>query len=340
MPLIKLESGHNLAFIGYDGIFKCVILFWYHQITDLIITMSITSRKTTSHRLPTIRQLQCFMVVCQELNFRKASERLNMTQPPLTRQIQSLEALIGKNLFLRNTHEVTLTDTGQQLLDKAEKWLSQLENDMAEIANSSTIKFGYTRFLNFENIPAIFDKLHAIEQDIATINENLSSPQLINNLCKGNLDIILIGEGNLSDDKVRYQKIHTEPLLLVMPSTHHASSQEKVSLQDVADLPLYWFARNEHPAYFDKCEAYFISLDFRLKRLAEPKDSLILLDKIAKGRGMALMPQSLCTVQQAGCCYKKLSDKDNQSLNIVVFIAIRQGETDEKILAIFSQFIA
>lgn len=290
-------------------------------------------------KLPTIKQLQCFIAVSQELNFRKASERLNMTQPPLTRQIQSLEALIGKSLFLRNTHEVTLTDTGQQLLEKAENWLNTLESDMAEIANGSTIKLGYTRFLNFENIPAIFSKLQAIEQAIDTINENLSSTQLLNNLHKGNLDIILIGEKNTATDGLRYQKIHTEPLLLVMPSSHPASSQEKVSLHDVADLPLYWFSRNENPAYYDKCDQYFSKLDFRLKRLKEPKDSLMLFDKIAKGRGMALMPQSICTVQHAGCCYKGLGDKDHQHLNIEVFIAIRQDETDGEILKIFNQFI-
>lgn len=62
---------------------------------------------------------QCF-VVCQEMNFRKAAEQLNMTQPPLTRQIQALEDLIGQSLFLRDTHEVLLTNVGKELLNNIE----------------------------------------------------------------------------------------------------------------------------------------------------------------------------------------------------------------------------
>ncbi len=44
-------------------------------------------------KLPTIKQLQCFLAVAHELNFRIAAEQMHMTQPPLTRQIQCLNSL-------------------------------------------------------------------------------------------------------------------------------------------------------------------------------------------------------------------------------------------------------
>lgn len=88
--------------------------------------MSADAHLTGSH-LPTIRQLQCFLAVAQELNFRRAAERLSMTQPPLTRQIQRLEDLLGQTLFDRNTHDVTLTRAGQALVAKAEAILCALK---------------------------------------------------------------------------------------------------------------------------------------------------------------------------------------------------------------------
>lgn len=289
-------------------------------------------------QLPTIKQLQCFLAVCHELNFRKASERLNMTQPPLTRQIQSLEALLGQSLFLRNTHEVTLTEAGQTLLDKVEPLLTALADTLQSVSVSNSVKIGCTRFLNVENIPCIFDKLQALPYQTDSINENLTSQQLLSQLVKGKLDIVLIGEKAVINDDIRYAHIHQEPLLLVLPTSHSASVNENVSLEEVADLPLYWFARNENPAYYDKCEQYFRTLPFELKKINEPKESIMLFDKIAKGRGMALMPKSVSTFQQTGCCWKALSDIDNQHLNIDIYIAIRKQEDNPAILAIFESF--
>ncbi|UFH50421.1 LysR family transcriptional regulator [Pseudomonas sp. KNUC1026] len=60
-----------------------------------------------------LSQLRCFTTVATELNFRRAAERLNMTQPPLTRQIQLLEHQIGAALFTRNTRSVRLTAAGR-----------------------------------------------------------------------------------------------------------------------------------------------------------------------------------------------------------------------------------
>lgn len=285
-------------------------------------------------RLPTIRQIQCFLAVCHELNFRKAAEQLNITQPPLTRQIQALEDLIGQPLFLRNTHEVLLTTAGQELLEKVEPLLDDLAETTELVSRPKKIKIGYTRFVNFENIPAIFNQLTKFDALIDSIHENFTSQQLLQNLLKGKLDIVLIGEKVFIDDAVRFVKVYTEPLMLVIPSNHIASKNQSVALSEVADLPLYWFSRNENPAYYDKCEAYFQHLAVLLKKVAEPKDSIMMFDKIAKGRGIALMPRSVCNFQQPGCCWKTLTNEDNEHLNIDIYMAVRCNEKNAAVLDI------
>ena len=86
-----------------------------------------TAAHLISSNLPSVKQLQCFLAVAYALNFRQAAERLNMTQPPLTRHIQSLEALLHQQLFSRSTHAVSLTEDGRALVARAEKILADLD---------------------------------------------------------------------------------------------------------------------------------------------------------------------------------------------------------------------
>lgn len=66
-----------------------------------------------------LRQLECFVVVAEELNFRRASERLHIVQPTVTLQVQRLEKEIGAPLFDRSTRPIGLTAEGCRLLPEA-----------------------------------------------------------------------------------------------------------------------------------------------------------------------------------------------------------------------------
>lgn len=293
-------------------------------------------------KLPSIKQLQCFLLVAQELNFRRAAERLRMTQPPLTRQIKSLEETLGCALFIRNTHEVRLTEAGRKLVVKATYLINELTHFVDEMnTEQSRLRIGLTRTLSFENIPQVNDRIKMLVSHEEIDIQNQTSIQLLQSLSKGAMDLAIIGEKSLhSEQDFSFHWICREPLLLVMPSSHPASLQDKVALADVADLPLFWFPRHANPLYYDKCEAYFRHLPFTLKRAKEPDDSLVLLSSIARGKGMTLMPQSMCTFNQQGLCYRALTDDAAQSLNIDVYVATRKNDTREWIINGIQQLTA
>lgn len=287
-----------------------------------------------SNNLPSVKQLQCFLAVAHELNFRRAAERLRMTQPPLTRQIKCLEAVLEIQLFSRSTHEVSLTEAGRELVIRAEKLLQEL-SEMKMVAPSSKkiLRIGLTRTLNFELIESINEQLNKLDVSNDVETPNLTSAQLLHCLSKNTLDLVLTGEkGTGHENIVQFRWVYREPLLMAMPAMHPASLKEKVSLEDTCDLPLFWFARSANPAFYDKCESYFDRLRFPLKRVKEPDDSLVMLTHIARGKGVALMPQSKCTFNQEGLCYRELTDHESSKLNIDVYAATRLNEKRENIL--------
>ncbi|RDK90852.1 DNA-binding transcriptional LysR family regulator [Enterobacillus tribolii] len=288
-----------------------------------------------SGNLPTVKQLRCFLAVAQELNFRKAADRLRMTQPPLTRQILSLEEMLCVPLFSRNTREVHLTEAGRMLVVRAEHILRELGALKPALSNEQeTVRIGFTRTLDFDHIPALSGPLKTLNVNEDAGTPYLSSAQLLQCLSKNSLDLVLTGEqGAEIQDDIVFDWVCREPLRVAMPVAHPASLKEKVSLTDIAGLPLFWFPRSANPAYYDKCERYFSTLPVTLRRIKEPEDSLTMLSRIARGKGVALLPQSVCTFHQEGLCYRALSDDAAGHLNIDVYVAIRRDERRKPVLA-------
>lgn len=83
-----------------------------------------------------IRVLQYFLAVAREESISKAAEALHMTQPPLSRQLKELEQELGKQLFIRGSRKVTLTEDGMLLRRRAEELVELMEKTKQEISNS------------------------------------------------------------------------------------------------------------------------------------------------------------------------------------------------------------
>lgn len=85
-----------------------------------------------------LRHLESFLVVVEEMNFGRAAERLRIAQPPLSRQIQRLEASLNVRLFDRTRPQIQLTDAGRVFVPEARRILSQVERGV-QIAQRAEI---------------------------------------------------------------------------------------------------------------------------------------------------------------------------------------------------------
>ena len=104
-----------------------------------------------------IKQLRYFVAVAEELNFRRAAERLHITQPPLSKTIKNLEEALNVKLFIRNTHGVQLTQAGEVFFQEALNLLAAAHQSLrmvrqVDTGEAGTLNIGYSASAIFSSV--------------------------------------------------------------------------------------------------------------------------------------------------------------------------------------------
>lgn len=142
-------------------------------------------------------QLEAFVAVAEELHFGAAAERLNMTQPPLSRQIQMLEKKLGAQLFGRTSRKVELTAAGATLLPRARQILDmciKTDLDVRRVSSgkAGTITVGYTAIAGHSALPLMLRRAAENMPRVSFVLRELVSTDQMDGLVKGNVDIGLL----------------------------------------------------------------------------------------------------------------------------------------------------
>jgi DNA-binding transcriptional LysR family regulator len=262
-----------------------------------------------------LRQLECFVAVAEEGSFRAAAERLDMSQPPLSRQIQQLEAELRVPLLVRDLKGASLTLAGRMFLAEARKTLVQAGAAVDAVRRfadktSPRLRVGYTTVFDPEVFPALEPGYRKAVPDGSLEFTSGTSVELIRRLRRGTLDVALIGLPSDTGDLV-VEPLHREPLVAVVPAGHSLALRKILSLDLIADQPLFWPRRRMNPGFYDYCEQVFEKLGFApRKRLPEPKDHHALLAEVARGRGIGFVPSSMNKIRRAGTTLRPLREKE------------------------------
>ena len=280
-----------------------------------------------SKRLPTVKQLQYFIAVCEARSFRGAAEKLNISQPPLSIQIKDLEEKLEVTLFLRNSHNVVLTKEGEELKSRVASLLTDLCSITKTIKSNNVEKaiIGTTKTLSFDFIPYFKLFFSDFSDETEIYKHNYTSKELLTELQKENIDFALVSDYQTRDANENSLLIYQEPMILVLPMSHPCSQHERVDLNDVTDLPLFWFKQYMNPAFYDQCERVFKTLNYPIIRRAELADNLSMLLEVALGKGMMLLPQSMAQAKVEGVVYKKLIENQYTKLSVDIYLIWRKN---------------
>ncbi|MBK4217954.1 LysR family transcriptional regulator [Paracoccus caeni] len=184
-----------------------------------------------------IRQLHCFVVLAEELNFTRAAKRLNMSQPPLSLQIQSLERALGADLFHRSSRKMTLTQAGEVLQRRAKNILAQHDRAILEVREAIAGHHGVLDIGTTGSIlrAGLADLLARFCREFPGITVRLheEAPALqISDLISGRMDVIFNRSPPAHDD-LTCELAWKEDMVVMLPADHPLGAQDTLSLDDL-----------------------------------------------------------------------------------------------------------
>lgn len=171
-------------------------------------------------------QLECFVSLASTLNFAKTAEQVFLTQPAVTKEIQSLESELSAKLFVRTTRSVSLTDVGRQFLPEAQSILNSYYHAKDWISSfhsksKNTLRIGY---MDSHTLPFINKVLANIKDDFENLMPAFTVDQTdtnLNRLVHGQVDVVIgIKDSKFSDESIDFKTLHHDGFVIAFPKNH------------------------------------------------------------------------------------------------------------------------
>ncbi|WP_427170935.1 LysR family transcriptional regulator [Arthrobacter sp. 92] len=251
-----------------------------------------------------------FIAVAEELHFGRAAERLNMTQPPLSRQIQKLEKTVGAELLERDNRKVNLTAAGQAFLEEARRLMALADRaplTARRIASgrSGLLRIGFTATSAFSVLGTLLEQAEALIPDVDIDLQELVTGEQIKGLQTGELDLGL-ARPPFDTDTYDSRLLYRESMMLAVPRGHRLTLLGRdIGDADLKDEPLIMHSPTR--------ARYFYDLVIRMLPVQHGNvvhtvsQVLTMVSLVAAKRGVAFVPHSAVKLGIAGVQFLPLA---------------------------------
>ena len=288
-----------------------------------------------------LRHLRYFVAVAEERNFTRAAQRLHIAQPPLSRQIQQLEEMLGVQLFERESRPLKLTDTGRFFYSHAVQLLAQtaeLESMTKRVGKiERSMSIGFVGSTLYGMLPKIIRRFRAENGAVELSLHEMSTMDQIKALKEGRIDV---GFGRIrhEDPSVRRVVLREERMIVALPIGHPLESAKPVlSLHDLIGETLIIFPKAPRPSYADQVLAVFHDRALKPHRIVETRELQIALGLVAMGEGISIVPSSVYGLKRGDVSYKEL---DDPKLVSPIIMSMRMLDESEDVRAMLELIYA
>jgi DNA-binding transcriptional LysR family regulator len=255
-----------------------------------------------------IRSLACVLAVADLLHFRRAAERLHLTQPSLSQRIRALEAEIGVTLFARDRRGVALTAAGAAFLGPARQAVAEAEAAKAAalraaIGDAGLLRLGFTLIAFYGVLPAAVQAFRARFPGVAVELAEMNSPAVEAALAAGRIDLGVL-HPPLATPGFGIQALPEEPMLLALPEGHRLAARTAIRIAELRGEPFLLAPRAIGPSIHDRVIGLFQAAGISPRIVQEVTPMTTLVGLVAAGTGCGFVTAGIARVGRPGVAFR------------------------------------
>jgi len=244
-----------------------------------------------------LRHLRYFLAVAEELHFRRAAERLFISQPGLTTQIKRLEQVLQTDLFIRDKKTVSLTSAGHFFKNEVAFILNHLEQTKKQLrlldeGDLGELRIGFLGSAMQQVIPDLLVALKNNNPRVRTSLDELSNRAQISSLQKDQLDIGFVRLKRVPEDMVLHP-VYEDTFSVVLPKSHPVNASNFKGMQQLAQEDFILFSQAYSPLYFDKVMSICEDAGFTPKISHKSVHAHTIFKLVENELGIAIVPTAL-----------------------------------------------
>ena len=251
------------------------------------------------------RLLRQFIAVAEELNFRRAADRLHMAQPPLSQAILRLEEALGYAVFERSNRKVSLTPAGAAFVVTARRVLASLEEGVAagrRVAQGieGHLRLGFIHITPYAHVLDALRQFRAASPAVQLSVCEASTQEQVEALEAGTVDIGILRAPGRSTPGLRFERLSGEDIVVALPAGHRCAGQARVDLATLAGDDFVASPRALGQGFHDQLASLCLHAGFVPNVVQQARRLQTVLGLVAAGFGVALLPASLAAAMPAG----------------------------------------
>lgn len=254
--------------------------------------------------------MRCFVAVAEELNFSRAAARMNMTQPPLSRQIRLLEERLNLTLFERSNRRVRLTSAGDSFYQSAVDIIQRSEHAVlnarqAERGETGAVALGFVPSAAFQFMPLIARRM-AVEMPKVVLSPiEMMGYEVIEAQRSGRIDLGLTRMESPRAEIDR-KRVVNEPFVVAMPKEHRLANKPELTIGDFDNEPYISFTKDRGGYLKETLDALFYACKILPSTKFEASQTHAVISLVNHGLGIALVPQSARILRMSDVIYRDI----------------------------------
>jgi DNA-binding transcriptional LysR family regulator len=259
-----------------------------------------------------VKPLRYFVTLAETRHFGRAAARLNLSQPPLSRQLAALEANLGVTLIERSPRSVTLTAAGERFYADAKAILAAVEQAVSNAraaahGDAGKLAIGFTMCSAYSVVPGYARAFGAVYPEVELKLREVVSNDLTEQLLAGHIDAAIMFPA-VTDKALATRTVLSEPLCVALSRGHPRARARRLKIAQLAGEPFVLASEQVAPSLratiIEHCRVGGFEPDIRF----EVQLQQTVLSLVDEGVGVALVPSSMRKAQLAGVVFRPLVD--------------------------------